>query len=170
MATGSAARLYVSKPDPQIDLTGLGTDQSICDWAEWLDTCPVDVEFDGGTEEADVGDRCNPDATLVTKITSEITFNFFKKKDPNTNEVPAWAVLVRDTWKKKENIYILMLDEARDVTNADGFWMIATITGYKEAQPLKEGIEISVAVKPSGKTLFQNVDCITCDGVIPDPP
>lgn len=180
--TGAKARLYVADAATTItDLHGMGTyvdkynptpaeliarDNLIAAWANWVITCPVDVDHSGGTEEADDSDRCNPDSTIVTKTTSELTFNFRKKKDVS-NILPNWVKMLRKAWKEMGLIHVLMLDETRTTAGADGYWLIAQVTAYSESQPLTEGIAISVTVKPGSTPAdlagipFLNFDVIT---------
>lgn len=180
--TGAKARLYIASGATTVtDLHGLGTyadkynptptelatrDAAIAAWANWVLTCPVNVDQSGGTETADDSDRCNPDATIVTKTTSEITFNFRKKKS-STGALPDWAKTLKSAWKNMELVHILMLDDVRTAPGADGFWMIAAVTDYSETQPLTEGIEISCTVKPGSTPAdvagipYLNMDVIT---------
>lgn len=181
--TGAKARLYIASGASTVtDLHGLlssytdkynptptelaARDTLIAAWGNWVLTCPVNVDQSGGTETADDSDRCNPDATIVTKVTNEITFNFRKKKDP-TGALPAWAKTHKEAWKNMDLVHILMLDDARTVAGADGFWMLATVTDYSETQPLTEGIEINVTVKPGSTPAdtngipYLNFDTIT---------
>ena len=162
---GANAALYLMKPDPEPDFAdemAFPTPADICAHPDWVETCPVDVSMDGGTETADFSDRCNPDAEIVTKITSEVTFNFRKKKDPNTNELPLWAQQIKQCWKTCGNLYVMMLDESKENGGADGYWWIAQVTNFDETQNLNEGIECSVTLTPSGNTTYKNFDCITC--------
>ncbi|MFO0915293.1 MAG: hypothetical protein U0795_20190 [Pirellulales bacterium] len=161
--TGAGARLYVADGSTTVtDLHGLGTfvdkynptpaelvarDSEIAEWASWVLTCPVNVDHTGGTETADDSDRCNPDATIVTKVTSEITFNFRKKKD-SSSALPNWVRFLRAAWKSGGLVHLMMLDAPKTQDGADGFWMIAQVTDYSESQQLTEGIEISCTVRP----------------------
>jgi hypothetical protein len=160
MPRGSDAFLYVFLPEsPLIDF-GIATPAAIVGNAGWTKTCPVNVSYTGGTEEADTSDRCNPDAITIAKLTHEITFNFFKKRIAG-NLLPPWAYALRNGYLARTDISLLMLDGPRTMVGADGYWMHASITAFSEDQQLTSEIEISMTVKPSGNTTFQNFGAVT---------
>ena len=164
---GSTAELYIKKlPDgvalPDFDAM---TGAQLCADAHFDAnslTCPVDVQMDGGTETSDASDRCNPDATIITKTTKELSFNFKKKWDVTTGVLPQWVQDLRNCWKECGNVCVLMLDRPK-AAGADGYWMIGQVTGYSENQPLTDIIDISVTIVPSGNTgAIKNCGCVTC--------
>lgn len=138
----------------------------IITFAEWDYACVIEANRSGSTETADVSDRCQTDAQVVTKINTEISGSLFKKRNAD-GTIPQWILDMRNAFRECKEFYALMLDKpinaapASGTYTVDGWWVRSLISQFDESQPLSEGIQIDFTLIPSGLTDAINQNSIT---------
>ena len=108
-------------------------DNVICGLAEWSRHCKTTASIAQSAETADVSDDCNPDATIITKLTRSLTFNSFNRKGDGGRPIPGAATRRLDAAYKSEGcllVPVLWLDCERTDDGARGIFMLANVTDF----------------------------------------
>lgn len=158
--TGETSRMYIADGvDGSGDTIDWGamTEADILSDVRWERLCKIDVNKTGSTNTSDTSDDCNPDATVVVSTTKEITVNVFvKKTDGAAPEISSPLAKLRTAFEDKSYVSVLSLDTDKATAGAAGDWMLANVSQFDESQPLKDTIQYSFTLAPSGEVTVTN--------------
>lgn len=153
MPAGKEARLYVS-PSEIDTSTAVATLQGDVTFVE---TCVTDVTVSLSATEVEASDRCGNGFKAAVQGLKEFSVEFSLIKKKTAGVLPAYLTNLRDAFMNNTLITIMVLDDDKGTTGADGFVAVCTVFDFSEDQQLEEVIKNNITLKYSGDSVYAPV-------------
>ncbi len=153
MPAGRIAKLYVS-PSEIDTSTAVATLQGDVTFVE---TCVIDVTLDLAATEIDASDRCGNGFTATVAGLKQFSIETGLIKRKTAGVLPAYYTNLRDAFMNDTLITVMVLDDDKDTTGADGFVAVMSVFNFSEDQPLEDVIKNNITLKSAGDSVYAPV-------------
>jgi hypothetical protein len=153
MPAGRTAKLYVS-PSEIDTATAVATLQGDVTFVE---TCVIDVTLDLSATEIDASDRCGNGFTATVAGLKQFSIDTALIKKKSAGVLPAYYTNLRDAFMNDSLVTVMVLDDDKSTTGADGFVAVMSVFNFSEDQPLEDVIKNNITLKSAGDSVYPPV-------------
>ncbi len=150
MPAGRVAKLYVS-PSEIDTATAVATLQGDVTFVE---TCVIDVNLDLSATEIDASDRCGNGFSAMVAGLKQFAIETALIKKKASGVLPAYYTNLRDAFLNDTLVTVMMLDDDKATTGADGFVAVMSVFNFSEDQPLDDVITNNITLKYAGDSVY----------------